>query len=175
MGPPSGQHGFPRSSLVRADHSLTRPLCANWRVCWPWQAFTLSASALTATRGRNCRSRCGSAPSFTLMIMIERTYKASRFGAFGPTASSGASRPARRSTYWPRVGQEKQRRSRPDPEARPRQYEALEAAPASTRGCLYRGGQRFESPQLHQEVDVSGPRFPAPTIRRQFSPCADEA
>jgi hypothetical protein len=72
--------------------------------------------------------------------------------AFGPTASSGASRPARRSTYWPRVGQEKQRRSRPDPEARPRQYEAMEAAPASTRGCLYRGGQRFESPQLHQEV-----------------------
>jgi hypothetical protein len=54
-----------------------------------------------------------------------------------------------------RLRQEKQRRSRPDPEARPRQYEAQEAAPASTRGCLYRGGQRFESPPLHQEVGAN--------------------
>jgi hypothetical protein len=77
--------------------------------------------------------------------------------AFGPTASSGASRPARRSTYWPRVGQEKQRRSRPDPEARPRQYEALEAAPASTRGCLYaevRGSNPLSSTTKSAQIDV---------------------
>jgi hypothetical protein len=27
---------------------------------------------------------------------------------------------------------------------------------------------RFDSPELHEEVDVSEPRFPAPTIRRQL-------
>jgi hypothetical protein len=83
-------------------------------------------------------------------------------------AARPPSRPARRSTYWPRVGQEKQRRSRPDPEARPRQYEALEAAPASTRGCLYRGGQRFESPPLHQEVRANRRDFPGSEIARHF-------
>jgi NAD(P)-dependent dehydrogenase (short-subunit alcohol dehydrogenase family) len=39
-------------------------------------------------------------------------------------------RPARRS-YWPPTA----RKSSPHPEARPPQYEALEAAPASTREC----------------------------------------
>jgi hypothetical protein len=36
----------------------------------------------------------------------------------------------------------------PDSEARPPQYEPLEATPASP----YRDGHRFESPQLHQVV-----------------------
>jgi hypothetical protein len=41
----------------------------------------------------------------------------------------------------------------------------LEAAPPYWRGgCPRRVGQRFESPQLHQEVGANRPGFPAPTV-----------
>jgi hypothetical protein len=45
------------------------------------KACTHSASTSMATLGRNCRSRCGSAPSSTLTSITELTCKASRFGA----------------------------------------------------------------------------------------------
>jgi hypothetical protein len=48
-----------------------------------------------------------------------------------------------------------------------------EAAPPSSRhGRRHCGGQRFESPPLHQVVAANRPGFPAPTIPRLFSALA---
>jgi hypothetical protein len=80
-------------------------------------------------------------------------------------------RPARRSTYWRRVGQGTQRRSRPGSSGAASAVSPAERKrrrAVTARGCLYRRGQRFESPQLHQEVRTSAGGFPAPKIIRRY-------
>jgi hypothetical protein len=67
-------------------------------------------------------------------------------------------RPARRS-YWPPTA----RKSSPHPEARPPQYEALEAAPASTRECA---GVRGSNPRSSTKKSCSASVVPkAPKSR----------
>jgi hypothetical protein len=64
---------------------------------------------------------------------------------------------ARRSTYWPGVGQGKQRRPRVGSRGAPSAalpFGSCGAVTAHER--LLRGGQRFESPQLRQEVRGGG-------------------
>ena len=63
---------------------------------------------------------------------------------------------------WAKAGSSSRRRAAEEPEA----------ATGQARGCLHCGDQRFESPQLHQEVGANRPGFPAPTIPRLFSALA---
>jgi hypothetical protein len=65
------------------------------------------------------------------------------------------SRPARPWRRWPRVGRGKQRRSRTGSRGAPSGNIKPWKRRRRHSGCPHSGGQRFESPQLHQEVGAN--------------------